>query len=231
MEKLPIGKVSRNESIGRSTSCAASQERAAAASAGLPGVPSEYQTGLQFTEGEQDPARKMVAQSRFVSPDYFTTVRIPLLSGEFCREPKFASALADPTGVRRTELNSIHVLVNRSFADTYSARSTIIGRHLQAVGNSFLRPNDAGEIRGIVSDARRKVNHQPSPHCVGASASSGGPDPYYLVRTRGEPMAMVETIRQKIHEIEPTRFGLRYYAARRGTSTKRLRRIVFALSC
>ena len=179
---------------------------AAAASAGLPGVPSEYQTGLQFTEGEQDPERKMVAQSRFVSPDYFTTVKIPLLSGEFCREPKFANALVDPTGVRRTELNSIHVLVNRSFAETYSAGSTVIGRHLQAVGNSFLRPNDAGEIRGIVGDAREEgINRQPSPTVYWCFGAPGGPDPYYLVRTHGEPMAMAETIRQKIHEIEPAR--------------------------
>ena len=34
---------------------------AAAASGSLPGVPWEYQTGLQFTEGQQDPERKMVA--------------------------------------------------------------------------------------------------------------------------------------------------------------------------
>ena len=31
------------------------------------------------------------------------------------------------------------------------------------------------------------------------------PDPFYLVRTRTEPMAMAETIRKKIHEIEPAR--------------------------
>ena len=31
------------------------------------------------------------------------------------------------------------------------------------------------------------------------------PDPYYLIRTRGEPTAMAETLRLKIHEIEPSR--------------------------
>ncbi len=179
---------------------------AAAASGSLPGVPWEYQTGLQFTEGQQDPERKMVAESRFVSPSYFATVKIPLLSGELCREPEFTSALADPTGVHRTELSSIHVLVNHSFADTYSAGSDVIGHHLQAVGNSFLRPNDAGEIRGIVGDAREEgMNRQPGPTVYWCFGAPGGPDPYYLVRTRGEPMAMAETIRQKIHEIEPAR--------------------------
>jgi putative ABC transport system permease protein len=183
----------------------------AAASASLPGVPSEYQTGLRFTEGEQDPERKMVAESRFVSPDYFTTVKIPLLSGELCREPQFTGAPVDPTGMHHTKSKSIQVLVNRSFADAYSAGSTVIGHHLQAVGNSFLRPSDAGEISGIVGDAREEgINHQPSPTVYWCFGAPGGPDPYYLVRTRSEPMAMAETIRQKIHEIEPTRsvFGI-----------------------
>src|SRR2546430_9192914 len=175
-------------------------------SGSLPGVPWEYQTGLQFTEGQQDPERKMVAESRFVSPSYFATVKIPLLSGELCREPRFTSALADPTGVHRTELSSIHVLVNRSFADTYSVGSAVIGHHPQAGGNSFLRAHDAGENPGVLGDAREGgMNSPPGPpgySCVGAP---GGPDPYYLVRTRGEPMAMAETIRQKIHEIEPAR--------------------------
>ncbi len=179
---------------------------AAAASGFLPGVPSEYQMGLQFTEGERDPDRKMVAENRFVSPGYFATVKIPLLVGELCGEPKFTSAPADPGGVRRTEFSSIHVLVNRSFANTYPAGSTVIGRHIQVVGSSFLRPNNTGEIMGIVGDAREQgLNRQPSPTVYWCLGAPGGPDPYYLVRTRGEPMAMAETVRQKIHEIEPAR--------------------------
>jgi putative ABC transport system permease protein len=31
------------------------------------------------------------------------------------------------------------------------------------------------------------------------------PDPYYLVRTHGQPVAMAGAIRQKLHEIEPVR--------------------------
>ena len=179
---------------------------AAAASAFLPGVPSEYQTGLQFTEGERDPDRNMVAQNRFVSPDYFATVKIPLLSGELCREPQFTSDPVDPTGMHRSEFKSIQVLVNRSFANAYSSGLTAIGHHLQMVGNSFLRPNDAGEIRGIVGDAREDgLNRQPSPTVYWCLGAPGGPDPYYLVRTHGEPMAMAETVRQKLHEIEPAR--------------------------
>ena len=179
---------------------------AAGAAASLPGVPTEYPTDLRFIEGEQDPERKMVAESRFITPGYFAAMEIPLLAGEICREPKFANAPADPTGLQHTEMSSIHVLVNRSFADAYSAGSNVIGRHVQPVNNPFLQPNDVGEVRGIVGDAREEgMNRPPSPTVYWCFGAPGGPDPFYLVRTRTEPMAMAETLRKKIHEIEPAR--------------------------
>jgi len=94
-------------------------------------------------------------------------------------------------------------MVNRSFANTYLAESSAVGRHLQEVPSSaFLPP---GEIRGIVGDAREEgLNREPGPTVYWCTSASG-PDPVYLVRTRTEPMAMAETVRQKIHEIEPAR--------------------------
>jgi putative ABC transport system permease protein len=35
--------------------------------------------------------------------------------------------------------------------------------------------------------------------------ANAGPSPFYLVRTHGEPSAMAQTLRRKIHEIEPSR--------------------------
>jgi putative ABC transport system permease protein len=159
---------------------------AAATSATLPGVPGDYQTELKLIEGETDPERKIVTESRFVSPGYFGAMKIPLLSGEPCRE--------DP--------KAINILVNRSFADTYLSGSAAAGRHLKMVGVNFVQ---TGEIRGIVGDAREEgLNREPAPTvywCVSAPM----PDPSYLVRTRNEPMTMARTLREKIHEIEPGR--------------------------
>jgi predicted permease len=178
--------------------------QAAASSAELPGVPTEFQTELRFAEGPADPARKIVAESRFVSPGYFSTMQIPQLAGEPCQEPKFTARPGAPGGVR-LGANSITVLVNHSFADTYLPGSNIIGRHLQVLGNAFLRPEDAGEIRGIVGDAREEgLNRAPAPTvywCIGAP----DPDPYYLVRTHTDPMALAETLRKEIHDVEPAR--------------------------
>jgi len=156
----------------------------------LPGVPSHFQIELNFSEGQQDTERKIVAESRFVSPAYFATMRIPILSGELCRESP-------------DSLKSINVMVNRSFANTYLGESTALGRHLQEVPISGLLP--PGEIRGIVGDAREEGLHREPGPTVYWCTSASGPDPFYLIRTRTEPMAMAETVRQKIHEIEPAR--------------------------
>jgi putative ABC transport system permease protein len=180
----------------------------AAASTEPPGVPSRYPTELKFAEGQQDPQHKMVAESRVISPGYFATMQIPLLAGELCREPQMnlKNSPSDPTGIHHVEFSAIQVLVNRSFADTYQAGSTVIGHHLQVLGNSFIQPKDVGEVRGIVGDAREEgMNRPPSPTVYWCFGAPGGPDPFYLVRTHAEPMAMAKTLRQKIHEIEPAR--------------------------
>ena len=175
---------------------------AVATAAALPGVPSEYPTELRFAEGPTDPEHKIEAESRFVSPGYFATVKIPLLKGELCREPKLASP-AKPT--QWFEHDSLTVVVNRSFANAFLPGSTAIGRHLAVLANSFLPETETAEIRGIVGDAREVgVNREPGP-TVYWCVSAADPDPFYLVRTRGEPMAMAETIRREIRQLDPGR--------------------------
>jgi putative ABC transport system permease protein len=56
-----------------------------------------------------------------------------------------------------------------------------------------------------VGDAREVgINREPVPTVYWCSTAAE-PGIYYMVRTRGEPMAMAETLRRKIHEIEPQR--------------------------
>jgi putative ABC transport system permease protein len=93
------------------------------------------------------------------------------------------------------------MLVNRSFANTYLAGSKAIGLHLVPPG-PIAQPV---EIRGIVGDAREQgLNKAPAPAAYACGASSQ-PGTFFLLRTHGEPAAMAETIRRKIHEIEPNR--------------------------
>ena len=159
---------------------------AASTAAMLPGVPSEYQTEFKI-DGKLETGHPILADSRYVSAGYFDTMRIPLLVGESCRQ---ASSTSD-------------VMVNRAFADKYMGDTLALGHQVSgAVYNDFL---PEGIIRGIVGDAREEgLNTQPVP-TVYSCFSAPDPFPNYLVRTHGDPMAMAETIRRRIHEIEPSR--------------------------
>lgn len=158
-----------------------------ATSATLPGVPGEFPVGMKLQEGEQDPNRKIVAEARFVSHSYFDTMKIPVLAGETCRE----------------NYDAMQAMVNRSFADTYLGGQPGIGRHIEALDNSFLK---SAEIRGVVGDARELGLNRAAAPVVYWCWNSPMPDPNYLVRTTGDdPTTMAQTLRQRIHEIEPSR--------------------------
>src|SRR5262249_13144647 len=99
-------------------------------------------------------------------------------------------------------LGSTTMMVNRSFANTYLSGSAVVGRHLLQIGNAFLKPSEA---RGIVGDARDNgLDHEPVPTVYWCFAGMQ-PGTFFLVRTNVEPTAMIETIRRKLHEVEPRR--------------------------
>jgi putative ABC transport system permease protein len=156
----------------------------AATAAGLPGVPGSHPVELQLLEQVDD--RKIITENRFVSAHYFSTMRIPLLSGEPCN----------------TDESEIGIVVNRSFVNAFLNGASVIGRHLQVAGNSFMK---AGVVRGVVADARELgMNREPVP-AVYWCTNSPMPDPNFLVRTHGDPAAMANALRRKIREVSPSR--------------------------
>ena len=159
---------------------------AAATAIDLPGVPSQFQLEMKTLEGRADSEPKLIAQGRWVTPEYFATMRIPLVAGELCRE----------------EASTSTSMVNRSFANLYFGGTAVIGRHLVQPVETHEPPR---VIRGIVGDARETgMDHEPPP-TVYWCANAVQPGTYFLVRTRGEPKSMAEVIRRKIHEFEPRR--------------------------
>jgi putative ABC transport system permease protein len=159
----------------------------AASTGSLPGVPLQYAVELKPTEGRAESEGKMIAATRFVSAGYFQTMRIPILQGEFCAHTNDGTPL---------------VMVNRTFANTYYRQSSAIGHSFQPSGFNMPLPS---RIAGIVEDARESgINRAPGP-VVYWCRSATSADPFYLIRTHGEPAAMAETLRRKIHEIEPNR--------------------------
>jgi putative ABC transport system permease protein len=102
----------------------------------------------------------------------------------------------------RERSNISQMMVNRSFANTYLNGPAALGRHLEQPGNTYMTP---AEIAGIVGDARETgLDHEPVPTIYWCT-NANQPGTYFLARTHGDPAAMSETVRRKIHEIEPQR--------------------------
>jgi putative ABC transport system permease protein len=159
----------------------------------LPGVPGQAQIELSLAEGERDESHKIIAITHVISSGYFQALGISLLQGLDCDE---------------NDGGPPSVLVNRSFANRYLRQVTPLGSHLSTVAQDAMMPSAV--IRGVVGDAREDgVNAAPSP-TVYPCVSAPMPSPWFLVRTQGDPMALADTIRMKLHQVEPSRsvFGV-----------------------
>jgi predicted permease len=165
---------------------------AAATAAMLPGVPGMPQMELAIAGQEKNDRQKLFAAERWVSDGYFQTLSIPLLLGEGCRNGPENKTM----------------VVNKSFADRHFPQSQAIGHTLQTAASSSF-PFSA-TIRGIVADAREDgLNTAPVPTIYWCT-SAPDPSPWFLIRTHGDPIALVRTLRLKLHQFEPARsvFGV-----------------------
>jgi putative ABC transport system permease protein len=131
----------------------------------------------------------VLAGSSVVSPSYFETMQLPLVAGEVCRQTLDAP--------------SRELMVNTAFANRYLSGSSGISRHLAVGGVPASVP--PGRIVGIIADAReRGIDRDPAP-TVYFCEYPAQPFRVFLVRTRGEPMAVAQAVRLKIKELEPLR--------------------------
>ena len=149
----------------------------------LPGIPGERQEQFKLVDG-RDAETTLIAESRVVSANYFSTLGIPLVAGEPCRQS--------------SESGTTDAVVNSRFAASYFAGGSPIGQRLAAEPLPY-------RIVGIVGDARELgTNRSPAPTVYGCS-SAPTPSPWYLVRTRLEPAVAARAVRAKLSELEPLR--------------------------
>jgi putative ABC transport system permease protein len=159
---------------------------AASTAGALPGVSSKYETEFKV-DGNVNPNSRILADNRFVSAGYFETMRIPRLVGDLCRQAS----------------NTSDVVINSSFARRYFGDNSPVGHTLDYATSGPIVASSI--IRGIVGDARENgLDTQPIP-TVYSCLSAPNPFPNYLVRTQGDPMLLAQTIRKKLHVIEPGR--------------------------
>jgi putative ABC transport system permease protein len=163
---------------------------AAAVSSPVPGVLNDG-SGFEFGAGEFPLAETAasadvppVAQGRVVSPTYFETLQIPLLTGEMCR---------------REQGRPTEVMVNRSFATRYLAGRSAPGTRMRVYGTT-------ATIAGIVGDARELgLAREPVPTVYSCTTAVAYPPLAFLVRTTGNPAALTDSIRNGIAEVQPQR--------------------------
>jgi predicted permease len=160
--------------------------QAAAAAMRLPGVPTQYQLELTTSRGRAEPDRKILAESRWVTPGYFRTTGIPLVAGEACGE----------------ELDRTTAMVNRRFAETYLEGTAAIGQSLGLAANPTL---PSAQVRGIVGDARETGLDRDAVPTVYWCTAALQPGISFMARTAGDPRTMAEAVRRRLADVEPGR--------------------------
>jgi putative ABC transport system permease protein len=158
--------------------------KSVAISATVPGNANGYPMDVRVTDAAIEPGRKLTTDEKVVYGSYFETVRIPLLSGNTCKNDTLWTT----------------AVVNRGFAELYFPNQNPLGHHLQ------ITPVDVKpEIIGVVADAREDaLNRAPVPTFYWCS-SNADPSPLVLIRVKGEPMDFAKTLQREVQRIEPTR--------------------------
>jgi putative ABC transport system permease protein len=141
-----------------------------------------------LAEAQDDPGRRLIADLRVVSAEYFTTMAIPVVEGEACR--------------RQSADGPAEFMVNRSFAARYlSDRPSVLGLHLITAASR----STPGRIVGVVADAReRGLDRLPGP-TVYPCQSAPNPTPLFLLRTRADPSDLAAQVRLAVRQQDPLR--------------------------
>ena len=139
------------------------------------------------------------AHVEFVGPEYFSTLRIPFLSGRVWDQSEIARG-------------ATLVLVNQAFVHRYLSGEDAVGHSLRVPKFATLPPMLLGangitgwlEVIGVVGDSLNDGLDKPVAPAVYAPYTLVMP-PFtqVLVRTQGEPLALLHSIRQQIATIDP----------------------------
>jgi putative ABC transport system permease protein len=160
--------------------------RGAAVSSGLPfGAGNYYQSPFMTNDSPiLSPDTSVPIDWRLVSPGYFGAMGIPLLRG---REFTDADGPAAP----------LVAIASQAAAKRLWGDADPLGRNLH-------RPADARQftVVGVVGDVRSFALNQESPALYYPLPWRASPLVDVAVRTTGEPEAMLETIRRKVHDLD-----------------------------
>jgi predicted permease len=130
-----------------------------------------------------------------VSPGYFATMRIALLSGRDFRPGDSDVRLVN--GQARAGAG----IVNQAFARVYCNGQDPTGRTIEVrVGKDVSAPM---EIIGYVGDAAYATLREPMQPTLYTPLATDADMKTFLVRTKGDPLSLASTLRQEISLVRP----------------------------
>jgi hypothetical protein len=128
-----------------------------------------------------------------VSTGYLQAIGASLAAGAWCPPLRFDFSAP------------VQVLVNRAFTQRYG--SDVIGRHI-----TFEQFGTQQQIVGVLNNIAEDGAGAPAaPYVYSCQSAGSWPDPEYVVRTRGEPRAVMANVREVIRRLDPNRaiFGVK----------------------
>jgi len=161
-------------------------------------VGQEFRSDVRFEiEGHPTPQDQLspVAELRFITPNYFSTMEIPLLGG------RSLATVTDSSGPKE-------VVLNRTLAEKYWPGDNPIGRRIQVFGSK----GPWVTIVGIVGDVRQVAPELP-PREEMFLSSQLFPNQQisFVVRTVGPPEQSAAAVTQAIRQADPEQpvFGIK----------------------
>jgi predicted permease len=149
---------------------------------------------ISFTDRPPAPAdAPWIVGYNAVSPEYFSTVRMPLLEGRFFRQND------QPDSARV-------VIVSRSFEAKFWPRQSAVGRQVlvpKADSDSTSADLIPATVVGVVPDTKHdSLTQPPTPQLYAPYAQ----DPFIfatlVVRTKGDPMALARDVQRAVWSVD-----------------------------
>ncbi|MBB6145293.1 putative ABC transport system permease protein [Silvibacterium bohemicum] len=166
--------------------------RAAGFASSLPGQGGGSDQGMTVAEMPRPQGSMIDVEVRFVSPNYFRDLGIPLLRGRTF------------TGADRLAHGQL-AIVSQSFAREYLGSRDPIGLHLR---DSNTAPNgitnDKNEVVGVVGDVHLTSSDPIVPIVYFPLWTGVSSDPSVFIRTAGDPFALATTVQKLVASVDPS---------------------------
>ena len=128
----------------------------------------------------------IISNVRIVSPDYFKTMRIPLVRGRYFDEH-------DVKGAPET------VIVDEAMAERFWPNDDPLGKRMKRGGSDSWRT-----VVGVISDAKQYSSEKEPPIAVYYPFEQyGARNMFLIIRTTRDPAGMTESITKEIQALDP----------------------------